>query len=208
METSPLPVKGCKIPSYARRSGPLSREGSLTCHTCCATGPRFFGLIQRTVPFSSLLRHTRGCGGSILNPDPHRDLEKKISACEIVGDSAKTDGMFCLCRGPDNGEFMIQCNVCKEWYHCLCVSVTREPLSRSFVYSCTSNFSAIWRLSPLPVTGLCSAPLRREGSLSCHTYCDTGPRFIRSHPKDRYLHPTVGFETPDARIIRSLRPMH
>jgi hypothetical protein len=36
METSPLPVKGCKIKAYARRSGPLS------CHTCCDTGPRFF----------------------------------------------------------------------------------------------------------------------------------------------------------------------
>jgi hypothetical protein len=23
------------------------------------------------------------------------------------------------------------------------------------------------------------------GSLSCHNYCDTGPRFFRSHPKDR-----------------------
>jgi hypothetical protein len=42
METSPLPVKGCKISAYARRSGPLSREGSLSCHTCCDTGPRFF----------------------------------------------------------------------------------------------------------------------------------------------------------------------
>jgi hypothetical protein len=27
--------------------------------------------------------------------------------------------------------------------------------------------------------------LSREGSLSCHTCCDTGPRFFRSHPKDR-----------------------
>jgi hypothetical protein len=26
----------------------------------------FFGLIRRTAPFSRLLRHTRGCGGSIL----------------------------------------------------------------------------------------------------------------------------------------------
>jgi hypothetical protein len=33
METSPLPVKGCKISAYARRSEPLSREGSLSCHT-------------------------------------------------------------------------------------------------------------------------------------------------------------------------------
>jgi hypothetical protein len=29
-----------------------------------------------------------------------------------------------------------------------------------------------------------SGPLSRERSLSCHTYCDTGPRFFRSHPKD------------------------
>jgi hypothetical protein len=26
----------------------------------------FFGLFRRTAPFSRLLRHTRGCGGSIL----------------------------------------------------------------------------------------------------------------------------------------------
>jgi hypothetical protein len=26
--------------------------------------------------------------------------------------------------------------------------------------------------------------LSRKGSLSCHTYFDTGPRFFRSHPKD------------------------
>jgi hypothetical protein len=76
-----------------------------------------------------------------------------------------------------------------------------------FGFSDTSNFSAIWRLSPLPVTGLQllayaqrSGPLSREGSLSCHTYCGTGPRFIRSHPKDWHPRPTV------ARIIRSLRP--
>jgi hypothetical protein len=25
-----------------------------------------------------------------------------------------------------------------------------------------------------------------EGSFTCHTYCDMGPKFIRSHPKDRH----------------------
>ena len=29
-------------------------------------GLGFTGLIRRTAPFSRLLRHTRGCGGSIL----------------------------------------------------------------------------------------------------------------------------------------------
>ena len=28
-------------------------------------------------------------------------------------------------------------------------------------------------------------PLPREGSLSCHTCSETGPRFLRYHPKDR-----------------------
>jgi hypothetical protein len=71
------------------------------------------------------------------------------------------------------------------------------------VYSRTSNFSVIWRQSPLPVTGLQilvyarrSGPLSREGSVTCHPYCDTRPRFLRSHPKDLHLHPTVGFEPP------------
>jgi hypothetical protein len=70
-----------------------------------------------------------------------------------------------------------------------------------FVYSHTSNFSAIRRLSPLPVTGLQilayawhSGPSSRERSLPCHTYCDTGPQFIRFHPKDRHLRTTVVFE--------------
>jgi hypothetical protein len=31
----------------------------------------FSGLIRRTAPFSRLLWHTRGCGGSDSNPDPH-----------------------------------------------------------------------------------------------------------------------------------------
>jgi hypothetical protein len=54
METSPLPVRGCKNLAYARGSGPLSREGSISCHNCCDTGPRFSGLIGRTAPFSRL----------------------------------------------------------------------------------------------------------------------------------------------------------
>ena len=90
METSPLPVKGCKILAYARHSVPLSREGSLPCHTCCDTGPRFFLSHPKDHPFHSpltthegmwriystldphrspivlLLRHTRKCGGPIL----------------------------------------------------------------------------------------------------------------------------------------------
>jgi hypothetical protein len=62
-----------------------------------------------------------------------------------------------------------------------------------FVYIRTAIFQlhARW-LSPLPVTGLTA--FSSEGSFMCHICCDTGPRFIRSYPKDRYPCPTVGFE--------------
>jgi hypothetical protein len=65
-----------------------------------------------------------------------------------------------------------------------------------FVYSCMSNISAIWQLSPLPVTGptpVCLALMdfSSEGSFTCHTYYDTGPRFIWSHPKEKHTRQTV-----------------
>jgi hypothetical protein len=64
-----------------------------------------------------------------------------------------------------------------------------------FAYSRTSNFLAIWRMS-LPGTGLHLdlMAFSSEGYLTCHTYCNTGPRFIRSHLKDQYPRPTMGFE--------------
>jgi hypothetical protein len=33
-----------------------------------------------------------------------------------------------------------------------------------------------------------------EDCFTCHTCCDTGPRFVRYHAKDRSPRPTVGFE--------------
>jgi hypothetical protein len=68
------------------------------------------------------------------------------------------------------------------------------------VYSPTTNFSAIWRLSSLPASNLyihsCLALLNFNcgGSFTYHTYYDTGLPLIRSCPKDRYPCLTVGFE--------------
>ena len=53
METSPLPVKSCKL-TCARDSWPLSSEGSLTCHTYCDTGHSFIMVISED-PWHSLL---------------------------------------------------------------------------------------------------------------------------------------------------------
>ena len=52
----PLPVKCCiiLIYVYARLLGSLSREGSLSCHTCCDRDPRFFGGFKKTPKIVSL----------------------------------------------------------------------------------------------------------------------------------------------------------
>jgi hypothetical protein len=53
------------------RSGPLSREGSLLCHTCCDTGPRFFRSHPRDRPNQSPLTTRMEMQRTYSNPDPH-----------------------------------------------------------------------------------------------------------------------------------------
>ena len=49
METSPLPVKGCKFwQVYARHLWPLSSEDSLPCHIYCDTGHPFIMVVRDT----------------------------------------------------------------------------------------------------------------------------------------------------------------
>ena len=56
METSPLPVKGCKfLKTYARHLRPLSSEGSLTCHAYCDTGLPFIMVISEDPWLSYML---------------------------------------------------------------------------------------------------------------------------------------------------------
>ena len=47
METSSLPIKGCKFFTYARHSWQLSSEDSLACHTYCDTGYLLIMVISR-----------------------------------------------------------------------------------------------------------------------------------------------------------------
>ena len=32
--------------------------------------------------------------------------------------------LYCLCRQPDDGSFMIECEVCQEWFHVHCIGLT------------------------------------------------------------------------------------
>ena len=46
-----------------------------------------------------------------------------------------TKQLYCVCRKPDQGSWMINCEVCNDWFHGTCVSLdeTDEPLIGTYV---------------------------------------------------------------------------
>ena len=45
---------------------------------------------------------------------------------------------YCICRGPDDGTFMIQCDECREWFHGKCVDITPEKAKVIDIYLCAN----------------------------------------------------------------------
>jgi hypothetical protein len=43
--------------------------------------------------------------------------------------------VYCICRKGEDG-LMIQCDVCNEWFHGQCVSVTQEDADKMGQYIC------------------------------------------------------------------------
>jgi hypothetical protein len=56
------------------------------------------------------------------------------------GASAQDDKLYCFCRQPWQGRFMIQCDHCNEWYHGACVNVTPTEALDIDVYQCDECF--------------------------------------------------------------------
>ena len=62
----------------------LSREGSLSCYTCCDTGPRFSVFIRKTASsFNRLLLLARGCGWPVLTRI--RTGSHSVASCDTQG---------------------------------------------------------------------------------------------------------------------------
>jgi transposase InsO family protein len=53
------------------------------------------------------------------------------------GDDVVSDVLYCLCQGPDVGQFMIQCDNCDDWFHGPCVNITEEESSEMDEFICS-----------------------------------------------------------------------
>lgn len=63
------------------------------------------------------------------------DLQQRLLTGEQIAD-VKIEATYCLCEQPDNGEFMIGCDRCSEWYHGQCVQITPEMAENIQTYIC------------------------------------------------------------------------
>jgi hypothetical protein len=83
METSLLPVKGCKFRPMLGAQGHWAGRDLYRATPAVTRDLGFSGLIRRTAPFSRLLRHTRGCGGSILTRILTGFMTKDSVSCHL-----------------------------------------------------------------------------------------------------------------------------
>ncbi|PAV75322.1 hypothetical protein WR25_00940 [Diploscapter pachys] len=48
----------------------------------------------------------------------------------------ETEEVYCICRRPHEGKFMIECDTCNEWYHGTCVNISPEEAKHIDKYNC------------------------------------------------------------------------
>jgi hypothetical protein len=58
--------------------GSLSRDGSLSCHTCCDMGPQFFRSYPKDCPIQSSPTTHNGMWRTYSIPDPHRGYGAEV----------------------------------------------------------------------------------------------------------------------------------
>jgi hypothetical protein len=74
--------------------------------------------------------------------------------------------------------------------------MSRKDFILVFFYSRLSNIFGYQAAVTITGLDLCLAltTFISEGSFKCHTYCDTGPQIIQSHPQDRSVSPIFEFK--------------
>ena len=46
------------------------------------------------------------------------------------------EGVYCVCRGKDDGSYMLACEKCDEWYHGRCVGINKRAGDKLLTYVC------------------------------------------------------------------------
>ena len=55
---------------------------------------------------------------------------------DLKSKKANSKPVYCTCKKPYNGQFMICCDDYHEWYHGTCVEISAEDALQIDVYTC------------------------------------------------------------------------
>lgn len=74
-------------------------------------------------------------------------LDDLLSVTSVVTDAIQSEDVlarvgenekkaYCYCGKGDDGEPMLECDLCEEWFHAACVSMTEETVEDEDIYYC------------------------------------------------------------------------
>lgn len=82
-------------------------------------------------------------------------------------ESGSDQGIYCICRGPDNHRFMIACDRCEDWFHGDCIGMdkyTGENLVQRYICpNCTDGKLYATRYKKTCALDRCERPARMYG---------------------------------------------
>jgi hypothetical protein len=74
------------------------------------------------------------------NIDPNENLaiegEEPLEEGEDFDDDDDDEEVYCLCKQPWGGKFMICCDTCDIWYHAECIGLKEEVAKTLKGYTC------------------------------------------------------------------------
>ena len=78
---------------------------------------------------------------SSRNKNSKDDVENSPAKKQKVEDDEdeemeEDNKLYCICRKPYDGSFMVACDSCLEWYHPTCIGSTEEKLKKMKKYIC------------------------------------------------------------------------
>ncbi|KAK6463169.1 hypothetical protein DFJ63DRAFT_312491 [Scheffersomyces coipomensis] len=96
-----------------------------------------------------------------------------------------SEELFCICRKPDRGELMVQCDGCEEWYHFKCMKLKQENSDLIAKFYCKfckwqDKGNTLWKRKCR--VSWCKKPIRNDSK-----YCsdDHGKLFMNELLVDR-----------------------
>lgn len=65
-----------------------------------------------------------------------KKVQRQVKSSEHSDQDNTATDLYCVCNGPDTGQFMVQCDHCDDWFHGECVNVTEKDVEGTSEYIC------------------------------------------------------------------------